>query len=459
MAGIGFELRKIYGKKTLASNVWGTVYATMTTVGPSIMFASLLLVLKYAMDYANISELESRFFISSFTYVSLVSIVVSAIFNTIVSRYVSDCIFEKRENDICASVFGVMTSGSVVSGFIMLCFCIAMHVKDQIPIEFLLIYYILGVLTTAAYNMMTYVSAMKQYTYVTISYFAGLIAGIITYFICVYLLHIHIVMSAYIALTTGFFLINFLMIIICVRAFGKPSDKCFDFLTYIFKHPKLLISGSAYMMGFYITSITYWNLSDISEQISIFKTSPNYDMAFFLAIIVNMPALVIFVVKAETAFYEKYVAYLSALNKGTYRQIEKERENISNTIRHQLFFIYEVQLIVVIVLVCLVNVLFPYINVSSQILNMFMVLSMGLYSAFCMYFTVVFLYYFDDQTGACYGPVIFLVVSLCAALLFSYIGKPYYPLAILLGGISGWIAAFLRLRKILLKLNAFLMCK
>ena len=64
MAGIGFELRKIYGKKTLASNVWGTVYATMTTVGPSIMFASLLLVLKYAMDYANISELESRFFIS-----------------------------------------------------------------------------------------------------------------------------------------------------------------------------------------------------------------------------------------------------------------------------------------------------------------------------------------------------------------------------------------------------------
>ncbi len=61
MAGIGFELRKIYGRKTLVSGIWGSIYATMTAIGPSVMAAVLFLSLKFLMDRADISELESRF--------------------------------------------------------------------------------------------------------------------------------------------------------------------------------------------------------------------------------------------------------------------------------------------------------------------------------------------------------------------------------------------------------------
>ena len=43
MAGIGFELRKIYGRKTLASSIGGSIYATMTAVGPSVIVAVLIL--------------------------------------------------------------------------------------------------------------------------------------------------------------------------------------------------------------------------------------------------------------------------------------------------------------------------------------------------------------------------------------------------------------------------------
>ena len=55
MAGIGFELRKIYGRKTLVSNIWGTIYATMTSIGPSIMAAALILALKSVMDHSNVT--------------------------------------------------------------------------------------------------------------------------------------------------------------------------------------------------------------------------------------------------------------------------------------------------------------------------------------------------------------------------------------------------------------------
>ncbi len=459
MAGIGFELRKIYGRKTLTSNIWGTIYATMTTIGPSVLFAILILVLKAVMDRSDISEIENRFFISSFTYIFLIAILVTSFFNTVVSRYISDCIYRKEEKEISASILGVLTCGSVISGILMLGLCIGMYVQDGIPLGFLLIYYLLGILATNTYNLMIYVSALKQYKEVTFSFFLGLVIAIPIFLLSYRVWDMHIIFAAYLSVVCGFFVIDLLLCFWCVKAFGWNENNCFGFLKYFKKFPKLTISGFCYMLGFYIATIIYWWFSNMGEQVSIFRTAPNYDLAMFLAIVVNMPALVIFVVKAETEFFDKYVSYLSAINNGSYELIEKERDNMCNIIRYQLFFVYEVQLIITVVLICLANVFFPYLNINAGVLNMFMVLSMGLYCVFCMYFTIIFLYYFEDHTGACIGPCVFLSVTGILAVIVSGIGKPFYPVPLLVGGILGWIVSFLFLRYRLTKLNMFLMCK
>lgn len=459
MAGIGFELRKIYGRNTLASRVWGSIYATMTTIGPSVLFAILLLTLKFLMDHFGIKELRSMFFISSFTYIFLVAILVSSLFNTILSRYISDCIFVKKEDDICASMFGILAMGSIVSGIIIFALCLGMYFNDRIPIRFLIVYYWLGILATNTYNLITYVSALKEYKEVTISYLISLVVAIPTFLLLYKVFNVEIVFAAYISLSIGFFLANILLVYCCIKAFGKPSYNYFSFLSYFKRFPKLVLSGFSYMLGFYISTIIYWIFSDMSTQVSIFRTAPEYDMAMFMAIVVNMPALVIFVVKAETEFFDKYVAYLSALNRGAYSIIEKERENMINIIRLQLFYVYEVQLIIVVVLICLANVFFPYLGISAQSLNMFMILSMGLYCTFCMYFTVIFLYYFEDHTFAAIGPVIFLVLTTALSLICSVIGKPFYTLPLLIGGIIGWVITYILLKKRLKKLNMFLLCK
>lgn len=459
MAGIGFELRKIYGRKTLVSDLWGSIYATMTAVGPSVLAAILILALKFLMDRAEIPELESRFFISSFTYIFLISILVSSFFNTMLSRYISDCVFRKAEREICASVFGMLTVATAVSGILMLLLCLGMYFYSGVPLQFLALYYCLGIMVTDTYTVMTYVSALKQYREVTFSYFAGMLLALVIYLISRYFFRMQVVLAAYLGLTVGYFLVLFLLVFWCVKAFGKPEGRYFSCLAYLVRYPKLTVSGFCYMLGFYIATICYWGFSDMSEQISIFRTAPNYDLAMFMAIAVNMSGLVIFVVKAETAFFDKYVAYLSALNGGAYDRIEKERENMNNTIHYQLFFVYEVQLIITVVLICLANVFFPYLNVSAQVLNMFMVLSMGLYTVFNMYFTVIFLYYFEDHTGACIGPCVFLLVTAALAAAACVFGRPFYTLPLLIGGLSGWILSFWRLRYRLAHLNVYLMCR
>ena len=170
-----------------------------------------------------------------------------------------------------------------------------------------------------------------------------------------------------------------------------------------------------------------------------------------------MPSLVIFVVKVETSFYEKYTLYVSALNNGTHDLIRKERGVMVRELRYQLFFAYEIQLIITVVLACLSSVFRPYLNASTHMLQMFVILSLGIYTVFCMYFTIIVFYYFSDYGGACISALVFLSVTVLGAAGAVLLNN-FYPLPLLLGGLCGWIVSFLLLRRRMEKLDSFLMC-
>ena len=245
----------------------------------------------------------------------------------------------------------------------------------------------------------------------------------------------------------------------CVKAFGAPSNKYFEFLRYFVRFPVLALSGICYMFGIYLSNIIYWNLSDMKLKISIFSAAPNYDMAMFFAIVISLPALVLFVVKVETAFYEKYVSYISSLNEGTYDAIEKNRISMNNTVKLQLFFVYDIQLVLTVTCICLAGILFPLLSINNRVLSMFMILGMGMFCTTSMYLTVVFLYYFQDYKGSCITTVVFFIVELISCVICLKLGNPYYPLPLLISGLISWIIGFVLLRNRLNNLNSFIMCK
>lgn len=459
MAGIGFELKKIYGRKTLASNLWGTIYATMTTIGPTVLSAVLMLVLNTMLSRSGLTVLESRFFISSTTCAFLSALVNSAIFSAPVSRYIADCVYLEKESEIFPSAFGVLALSTVISGTVMFLLCVGAYYSSyEVSMTFLVSYYFLGVLAANAYNLMTYASALKQHKELTFSFFLGLVLAV-GVFLFDRWLGVDRVTAACMALTSCFFLIVCALIFQCVRAFGAPQGRHFAFLTYFRQYPMLAVGGVLYILGLYAPTVIYWFFSDIWEQVCIFRSVPSYDMAMFLAFVVNIPSLVIFVVKVETAFYEKYTSYVSALNNGTLYLLQKERKTMTRVILQELFFVYEVQLIITVVLVCLISVSFPYLDASIQMLHMFVMLSLGLCTVFCMYFTIVVFYYFSDYKSACISAFVFLVIVVLTAVTAAR-GDIYYllPLPLLLGGLVGWFVSFGLLRRRMEKLDSFLMC-
>ena len=459
MAGIGFELRKIFGKKTLLSSTMGVLYASITTIGPSLVFVLLLGVLQFVMVHWGMGEKDALFFTSSFTYVFMLAIITSHAQNSVVSRYISDKIFVGADSDICASMFGVLTMNCVLSSIEGIIMCVAMYVQDRIPVIFLVPFYLMCVLSSSAYTLMVYVSAVKEYKKITLAYLAGVGLTLLLTLVLMKTTSLHLVIIMYWALTAGFFVICLSLVIVCVRAFGAPSKRYFEYVSYYKKHWQLIISNTTWIVGFYVTNIIYWfGAFDMSVTVSIFSTAPNYDMAMFLAMLINFSGMVVFEVKTETKVFDKYITYLSDINSGVYQDIEQGRGDLESEINLQLFFSYEVQLIITIVLICIVNIFYPYIGVNTDVLNMFMLLGMGLYCAFCMYFTVIMLYYFDDNSSAMMGPVVFLTVTVLGALICCFVGAPFYPLPLIVGGIAGWIVSFLLLRKRLRNLNAYIMC-
>ena len=74
MAGIGFELKKLFSKKGFFQKLRASFYASIVTTGPMVLGFSLLLGVKYLSKFANASEHQQDLIIVIITYSLLFSL-------------------------------------------------------------------------------------------------------------------------------------------------------------------------------------------------------------------------------------------------------------------------------------------------------------------------------------------------------------------------------------------------
>lgn len=459
MAGIGFELRKIFRKTTISSRIKGIVFATMTTIGPTIIFLIMLLSINLILDALNVSETQQIFFSSATLYLFLFSIIISGTTGTTITRFISDRIHENEEDYIPSAMFGTSIFVSILASIFASIIIVLLYLDGITDLLMLASLYILTIVVSITYNLMFFISALKEYLKITIAFFVGILLGALTFFVLYQFTNLNVLIIILMAMIVVFTIINLLLIYLILTFFNHSNHEYFAFLSYYKKHPYLFLSGLFYIVTLYVPNILYWLFSDIAIQVSIFRVAPSYDMALFLAILVNLSTPVLFVVKVETKFFEKYQKYVGSLINGTYSVIEKYRKIMLKTMDIELFYIYEVQLIITIILTCAGILLLPMLGFGGMVMNYFLLLSIGVYCTYLMYFTVIFLYYFDDQFGSFITTFTFFITTLLASIVALQLGVSYYPVALFVGGIVSWIVGFFRLRKFMETINARLYCK
>ncbi len=421
MAGIGFELKKLFDKKGLIQNVKAYSYSSMITVGPAAICILLVLGIQWILSSVGVGLTDRLVVTSAIVYAYVFSQVITSGFSMLLTRWVSDKIYTEEYEEILPSLYGGAMICLPIVGILTFLF----YLRSPLPFSFKLSAYCFTLQMTLIWIIMTYVSALKDFKKIVISYFIGAIVSIVSISILLIGGWCSPVLSAMISMNIGF-LIVLVGLIKAVFGFLQVRGNhghCFGFLAYLEQYPELLFVNLFYTLGMYIHNIIYW-LGDRAILVNdTYLVTPYYDTPSFIAFMSMLPTMVYFVVRTETSFYEKYRHYYGLVtDNGRFAEIEVARENMSGTLWEEIRNMIEMQVLIVIGFVLASYMMFSKIGISGESNRIFIVLLLGSFSCSIMYVLILLLLYYDDRRGALFVTSVFFGVSIFGTYVTSRCG-------------------------------------
>ena len=125
----------------------------------------------------------------------------------------------------------------------------------------------------------------------------------------------------------------------------------------------------------------------------------------------------------------------------------------------ELMSLVRVQFIISAVIYLLCVVFLPQFGFAGTVMRIYPCLAAGYFILFIMYAVILFLYYFDDLTGAVLASLSFCLVTLIASIFATHLEEIWYGLGALLGSLAGWTVAYLRLRWVERNMDTHIFCR
>lgn len=428
MAGIGFELKKIFEKNTISSKVRGYSYATIISVGPMIVSVIMLISIGGILKLMKIDLGSIETITTSIMYAYIFSLISVSGFVMVISRYISDKIYIEDVSDVLASLVGVISINLLLGGSMAILFFI------NSPLEFniKLLSYMFFLDLSIIYILTAYISALKDYMRIVKGFGIGAISTILLS-LALISLKVGVTSAILLGLVIGF-LITILLLIISIKSFfSLMSPNVFSFVGYIFKMPYLFFINLLYTLGLFAHNFIMWKFSDISSTINdTYIISGTYDNATFFAILTIIPATVLFVVRVETAFYEKYKKFTTTLDGGgSLRDIEISKKEMINVLRRELINIMKMQFVATLLLIIFgTTVLLPALGKDSETIALFSLLSIGYYMTYMTFIVLTILLYFDNQEDALKIATMFFMGNIIFSYFTILLGREYYGLGL-----------------------------
>ncbi|MFC0694352.1 exopolysaccharide Pel transporter PelG, partial [Paraburkholderia humisilvae] len=118
MAGIGFELRKILKRDTLSGVMRAYAYAGLISSGPLILSIFGILVIGVMSLGLTIPRYAIVQFQVSVTYLIACSLILTGPLQLSFTRFISDRLFEKRDDLVLSNYNGVVLISTAASGLL-----------------------------------------------------------------------------------------------------------------------------------------------------------------------------------------------------------------------------------------------------------------------------------------------------------------------------------------------------
>lgn len=258
MAGIGFELKKLFKERSLFYDIKAYFISSLVSIGPVFLCILLITVMQYSMKAMGESYKSVEYFVTIIVYCFSFSLIITGGFSLLTSRYVSDCMYEDNREKIVPSLFGILSIVLTIDFIVSNLFYINSNINNYVKILSIII---LGELSII-WIQVVYISALKDYGGAIVkSFLMGIFNIGIIYFVLSYLIKYSIFYSALLSITFGFFIMIMLFIKKIIEEYGQSTfnyKKCFEVITSFSKYPDIFITGFLYYVGMYIHNFIFW---------------------------------------------------------------------------------------------------------------------------------------------------------------------------------------------------------
>ncbi|UVI31259.1 exopolysaccharide Pel transporter PelG [Paenibacillus spongiae] len=454
MAGIGFELRKLFQGQGLINHVRAYAYSSLTTIGPMILCMFLIIALQRMMSSNDASYLEWELYIATVTYCFIFSIVITSGISMVLTRFLADMLYQKKFDHMLSSFYGALIVSLPLGGLAAWIFLQGVTASTGYKIGAYLFFMELIIIWIQS----VYLSALKDYVRIVRSFAIGVVAALASGWLLFSFTELQSTTAALLSIDVGFFVICTMSMQHFKQMFpGSKSKLFFSFLSYFKKYPALFFTGCFMYAGVYIHNFIYWFGPDGREIANQYLIMPIYDLPVFYAFLSVVPSLVLFVVSIETSFYEKFrVYYLQVLDGGTLQEINKAKKAMQRTLIREIGFLMEVQLLFTVLSIAIGMKLLPKIGFTMAQLDVFIVLVLGYFLFIMMFVFLHILMYFDDRKGVLGISGLFVLMS--AGFTYWTMMRGDDGLGMFIAAFTGLAAVILRLLYVLRNIDYFTFC-
>ncbi|MWC30043.1 exopolysaccharide Pel transporter PelG [Paenibacillus sp. MMS18-CY102] len=451
MAGIGFELKRMYAKDGLVNKIKAFTYSSLVTIGPMLTCMLLVVAVQWMQLRYEVSFVDRELFQASIVYAFIFSYIISNVLTLYLTRSVSDFIYQKKYEAVLPSFYGSLKIGLLLGAVPALLFLGFSPLSLTYKASLLLLFMTLIVI----WFEVVYLSAMKNYRRIGLSFLGGALLAIGLSWVLLKYAGLKDAGTVLLAVDAGFMLTAAALLVQIERFFRLPTRQSdYTFLAYLTRYPSLILIGALTAIGLYSHQFVQW-LGDSGVVVAdAFLMSPSYDLAVYYAFMSAIPSLIMFVVSLETNLYPKYRHYYDlVLHGGSLGDINRARGQMFQVLTQQISLLMGVQLFFSIISVALGIRFLPLVGFSASQIELYNILVIGFFAYIIYTVVTLVLLYFDDRKGVLWLAVLFLACNTgfaVVSVLYDSQGFSFFAAAFL-----SLVAALGRLMHVLNHINYY----
>lgn len=422
MAGIGFELRKLLRKDSLSGVLRAYAYAGIISAGPWILSILGMLLIGFLAATAGKPLRGVNHFQVSVTHMIAASLILTGIVQLAFTRYIADRIYEKKLTWVLPNFNGILLATTAVSGGFALVL-IVFFFHDASPLFRLGL--MAGFVTLCNIWIATiFLAGLKQYVAIVLLFALGYGTVVAT----TYFLRIFGGEGLLVGFVIGHVAILVGMYLLVLKNYPAETFVEFDAFGKRRMLPQLMLIGFVYNLGMWIDKYMFWYYPPTGERIvGPLHASIIYDLPAFLAHLVIIPGMAVFLVRMETDFAEYYERFFEAVRSGgSLEYIEEMRNEMVFVVREGLYEIMRVQIIATLVFFLIGERVLAWIGISTLYLPLLniTIVGTGLQVVFLGMLNVFF--YLDMRTEVIKLVSVFLVANAGLTALSLKLGPAFY---------------------------------